>query len=156
MTANGATLGDGRATVDAARPPGGQLRRLGLTGVVKPVARARAFTAEALTDWFGPAAAEEAGQDTVLLVAELVANALMHAGGALELALRVRGSLLRIEVSDSSSALPVLRLPRQPGTPGGHGLFIVERTSHRWGAESHERGKTVWAEVRLADPAATA
>ncbi|MFD9687197.1 ATP-binding protein [Kitasatospora sp. NPDC059088] len=158
MTANGVTLGDGRAAVGAVRPAGGQLRRLGLAGVAKPVARSRSFTARALADWFGPLepvepfgpeASAPTGQEVVLLVAELVANALMHAGGALELALHARPGTLRIEVSDGSPVLPALRLPHLPGTPGGHGLVIVERASCRWGAETHELGKTVWAEVRL-------
>ncbi|GAA1950906.1 ATP-binding protein [Kitasatospora viridis] len=126
-------------------PPGGQRRRLTLAGQPKPVARARAFTSAALVDWSWPA--PDQGQDIVLLVAELVANAMLHAGGPLELVLDASATRLRIEVSDGSTALPEPRRPHRPGLPGGHGLFIVEQTADRWGAEAHRQGKTIWAEI---------
>ncbi|NXY99367.1 ATP-binding protein, partial [Streptomyces sp. BR123] len=40
----------------------------------------------------------------------------------------------------------------QQAQPGGHGLFVVRRTSDRWGAERHGQGKTVWAEFDIAGP----
>ncbi|MFE9426374.1 ATP-binding protein [Kitasatospora sp. NPDC006697] len=128
-----------------ALPPGGQRRRLPLAGLPKPVARARAFTSKALVDWSWPV--PEQVDDIVLLVAELVANAMLHAGGPLELLLDCSTTRLRVEVSDASPALPELRLPHRPGLPGGHGLFIVQHTADRWGAEPRPDGKTIWAEV---------
>ncbi|MFE9427412.1 ATP-binding protein [Kitasatospora sp. NPDC006697] len=154
MKANGATLDDNQAEADTVGVSGGQLRRLMLAGVPKPVSRAKAFTAQALADWSEPGYAGEAAQDVLLLVAELVANAVMHAGGPLELALRASEGTLRVEVSDSSPVLPAAREPHLPGVPGGHGLFIVQRTARRWGAEPHGRGKTVWAETAVPGAAA--
>ncbi|MFJ2808629.1 ATP-binding protein [Kitasatospora sp. NPDC087271] len=131
-------------------PVGGQRRRLTLSGIPKPVAHARTFTARALDDWYasaaGPGVGEGALADVVLLVAELVANAMLHGDGPLELVLDATGIRLRAEVSDRSPTLPTPRRPHNPALPGGHGLFIVERTADRWGAEPHSHGKTIWAE----------
>lgn len=140
-------LGNEPVSHPTALPAGGQRRRLALAGVFRPVARARNFTATALADWSWPDP-ERAG-DIVLLVAELVSNAVLHAGGAVELALHITPARLRIEVSDRSPALPQPRRPRHPDLPGGHGLSIVQRTCDRWGAVPHRDGKTVWAEFAL-------
>ncbi|MFE0461587.1 ATP-binding protein [Kitasatospora sp. NPDC058965] len=145
MTTSRETLDRAPAGPSPTLPPGGQRRRLTLAGLPRPVARARAFTGAALADWSWPS--PEQGRDLVLLVAELVANALLHAGGPLELVLDARRSRLRIEVSDASPQLPEPCLPHRPGLPGGHGLHIVRRTADRWGAQPHGAGKTVWAEV---------
>ncbi|WP_316529521.1 ATP-binding protein [Kitasatospora brasiliensis] len=142
MTMSRGTLDGDAHQAGPALPPGGQRRRLPLAGLPKPVARARAFTTEAVGDWYPPHAA----MDVVLLVAELVANAMLHGDGPLELVLDATARRLRVEVSDRSPALPALRLPHEPALPGGHGLFIVQRTADRWGAEPHGQGKTIWAE----------
>ncbi|PYC69037.1 ATP-binding protein [Streptomyces tateyamensis] len=132
-------------------PPGGQRRSLRLAGLPKPVARAREFTGTALADWAWPTS--DQGRDIVLLVAELVANALLHANGPLELVLDARPGRLRVEVSDGSAVMPEPRLPHRPGVPGGHGLFIVQQTADHWGAEPYGTGKRVWAEITpLVDP----
>ncbi|MER5865068.1 ATP-binding protein [Kitasatospora sp. NPDC002040] len=141
MNDSGETL-SARRTAAHFLPPGGQRRLLVLAGRPKPVARAREFTLSALVDWSWPDA-----DDVVLLVAELVANAMLHAGGPLELVLDVSDTRLRIEVSDSSPALPAPKEPHRPSQPGGHGLYIVRQTSDRWGATPRPDGKTVWAEI---------
>ncbi|MFJ6382368.1 ATP-binding protein [Kitasatospora sp. NPDC092039] len=150
MTMSRGTLDGDAHRAGPVLPPGGQRRRLPLAGLPKPVARARAFTAEAVGDWYPPAGAPDAhegvGEDVVLLVAELVANAMLHGDGPSELVLHATGQRLRVEVSDRSPVMPVLRLPHEPALPGGHGLFIVQRTADRWGAEPNGQGKAVWAE----------
>ncbi|MFJ3791651.1 ATP-binding protein [Kitasatospora sp. NPDC090091] len=146
MTTSRATLDDDRPGTGPTLPPGGQRRRLHLAGLPKPVARARAYTVQAVADWSWPVSAAGA-DDIVLLVAELVANAMLHAGGPVDLVLDASQARLRIEVSDRSTALPEPRRPHRPGLPGGHGLFIVQRAATRWGALSDGDGKTVWAEI---------
>ncbi|MFF5973314.1 ATP-binding protein [Streptomyces sp. NPDC012769] len=126
-------------------------RQLRLAGLPSPAGRARAFTEQALADWSWSAAtagvdADVAG-DIVLVVAELVANSVAHGGGALELVLDASAHRLRVEVSDRDTLLPAPRRSHDPTLPGGHGLFIVERVTDRWGVERHGWGKTVWAEV---------
>ncbi|MFC1443284.1 ATP-binding protein [Streptacidiphilus sp. N1-10] len=135
-------------------PPGGQIRRLALTGTAGPVGRARDFSRKALTDWeWLPGRTEEqqaVAEDVLLLVSELVTNACLHAGGPTELALRCTGERLRVEVSDLSPQQPHPRTPHQAARPGGHGLHIVTRLAEVWGSAPSERGKTVWLEVRAA------
>ncbi|MFF4646240.1 ATP-binding protein [Streptomyces sp. NPDC001389] len=143
-----------------ARPPqphtaARQRRRLALDGVRGQVAKGRDFARRALRDWEWDG--NESAEDALLVVSELVTNAALHAGGCLHLAL-TRGEALRIEVFDGSTALPRRDPSPRRGIPGGHGLHIIDRLSDRWGCETHEQGKVVWAEIdgsRLAaDPAA--
>ncbi|NXY95439.1 ATP-binding protein [Streptomyces sp. BR123] len=155
MTTIPGALDDGRPG-HGALPTGGRRRRMPLADLPKPVAGARAFTARALQDW-NPAGSfgidQHAVDDIILVVAELVANAMLHAGGPLEIVLDASDGRLRVEVSDGDTTLPAPRRPHQPSVPGGHGLFIVQRTSDRWGTERHSTGKTVWAEFDAAGPA---
>ncbi|WP_330331372.1 ATP-binding protein [Streptomyces sp. NBC_00536] len=136
-----------------------QTRRLVLGGPVPGVVtRCRDFTRRALTEWRwlpsdgSPAAVEaveEAAEDVLLMVSELVTNACMHAGGPGALVLRHTADGLRMEVSDGSPEHPRRRSPGNPSVPGGHGLIVLERLSREWGWERNEAvgGKTVWAEV---------
>nr|WP_107475646.1 ATP-binding protein [Streptomyces sp. Sge12] len=130
------------------RPAGpsiaGQRRRLALSGVRGHVSKGRDFTRQALADWGWDGS--ETSEDVLLLVSELLTNAALHAGGCVELALAA-GEVLRIEVFDGSTTLPRRHPSPQRGIPGGHGLYIVERLSDRWGTSTHENGKAVWAEV---------
>ncbi|WP_380282381.1 ATP-binding protein [Kitasatospora purpeofusca] len=147
MTLSRGTLDGEPQPAGPAAPPGGQRRRLTLAGLPKPVAHARTFTAQALADWYPSGVGDGMAEDVVLLAAELVANAMLHGDGPLEMVLDVTGARLRVEVSDRSPLMPTPRRPHNPALPGGHGLFIVERTADRWGAEPHSQGKAIWAEV---------
>ncbi|MFD8635195.1 ATP-binding protein [Streptomyces sp. NPDC059533] len=119
------------------------------------VTRCLDFTRSALTDWeWLPVPdddedAAEYAEDVLLLVSELVANARLHGGGPVSLALLRTGDGLRIEVTDRSPVLPVRRRNTHPARPGGHGLLIVERLARRWGAEPLDGGKCVWLEVSV-------
>jgi anti-sigma regulatory factor (Ser/Thr protein kinase) len=82
------------------------------------------------------------------IVAELVANAVRHAGTALELRLLRRPGGVRVEVRDRATQMPRLTVPG-PLDESHRGLFIVDRFSTAWGAEPVSGGKVVWAEVSL-------
>ncbi|MFJ9523626.1 ATP-binding protein [Kitasatospora sp. NPDC101801] len=134
------------------RPPGlpptlpstGQRRRLVLTDRRRPVAASRAFARVALDDRSCPGTG-----DVELVVTELVANAMLHADGPLDLVLDITAERFRIEVNDSSPVLPAAREPHVPTRPGGHGLVIVGLASDRWGTAPRPWGKTVWAEIDI-------
>ncbi|WP_245204766.1 ATP-binding protein [Kitasatospora sp. RG8] len=115
------------------------------------VVKSREFTCAALLDWgWLPAAEGErraVAEDVLLIVSELVTNAAMHAGGPIELRLRRSPAGLRVEVSDTSPELPVLRRTKDPTAPGGYGLRVVALLSWAWGSASDPSGKTVWSEI---------
>ncbi|CAM5317812.1 hypothetical protein SAVIM338S_00711 [Streptomyces avidinii] len=111
------------------------------------MAKGREFTRQALKDWGWDGT--DTSEDTLLLVSELLTNASLHAGGCHELVLTA-GANLRIEVCDGTTTLPSRHPSPQRGIPGGHGLYIVERLSDRWGAHTHGHGKAVWAEIETA------
>ncbi|MBD0710651.1 MULTISPECIES: ATP-binding protein [unclassified Streptomyces] len=101
-----------------------------------------------LREWgLGPQIAEYA----VLLVSELVGNAVRHTG-ARSFALRIqrRRGWIRVEVRDPSRGLPCL-MPVHELDTSGRGLFLVDKLSDRWGVDLAPRGKTTWFEMRVAD-----
>ncbi|WP_425470084.1 ATP-binding protein [Streptomyces tateyamensis] len=84
-----------------------------------------------------------------LLTAELVANAVRHTGGrTIGLRMLRRPGWLRIEVRDSSRALPCL-IVAEPGAEYGNGLVVVNTLADRWGADLLPRGKGVWFELKI-------
>ncbi|MFF4604248.1 ATP-binding protein [Streptomyces sp. NPDC001339] len=91
-------------------------------------------------------------EDAVLISSELTANAVSHAKGTgdyFELALRRRGGVLVLEVSDSYQwRMPELRTPASDD-PSGRGLLVVDALSQRWGVRPRRRGKTVWAHMPI-------
>jgi anti-sigma regulatory factor (Ser/Thr protein kinase) len=89
-----------------------------------------------------------------LLTAELVANAVRHTGGrTIGLRMLRRPGWLRVEVRDSSRALPCL-IVAEPGAEYGNGLVVVNTLADRWGADLLPRGKGVWFEIKIRERAA--
>jgi serine phosphatase RsbU (regulator of sigma subunit)/anti-sigma regulatory factor (Ser/Thr protein kinase) len=108
------------------------------------VAHARNLVARRLRSW----GLEERAHDTVLVVSELVTNAVRHGAGEITLRLiRTGGSRLVCEVGDRSDARP--RRRRAGGLDEhGRGLLVVHKLTDRWGVRwSALGGKTTWAEV---------
>ncbi|MFF7557035.1 SpoIIE family protein phosphatase [Streptomyces olivaceus] len=82
----------------------------------------------------------------VLLVSELVTNAVRYAGGPITVRLIRLGHGLLCEVGDAGNGRP--RLGRNALLDdGGRGLHIVHRLTTRWGVRWTDTGKVVWAEV---------
>ncbi|KAB2974891.1 ATP-binding protein [Streptomyces sp. SS1-1] len=101
-----------------------------------------------LRQWaLGPRMAE----DAVLLVSELVGNAVRHTGARVfGLRMRRRRGWIRIEVRDPSRGLPCL-MPVQEMDVSGRGLFLVDKLADRWGVDLLPRGKTTWFEMRVTE-----
>lgn len=107
------------------------------------VMHARRFSARTLRSWD---IVDEA--DTVLLVvSELVTNALVHTQGALRLDLTLAADRLRVTVSDSSPRAPAKPVVVDWESTGGRGLFLVEALSAAWGSVPVGGGKQVWSEI---------
>ncbi len=82
--------------------------------------------------------------DAVLVLDELVSNALRHGLTPGRVRLTRDAGHLRVEVTDASD---VPARPRPPDRTGGRGLVLVAACSRQWGQWRHDTGKTVWAEV---------
>ena len=84
----------------------------------------------------------------VLLVSEVVTNAVLHARSDVILTVSDHGETARVEVRDSSPMPPRLhRFAVESAT--GRGLRLLDQLALRWGADqvAEGLGKTVWFEV---------
>jgi anti-sigma regulatory factor (Ser/Thr protein kinase) len=121
-----------------------RLMRLALPPDVPTVRMARQATRDTLAAW-QLSHLEEAA---VLLVSELVTNAIRHARdtGAIGLELASVGTALRMEVQDGD---PHWRL--KPSSPdddeSGFGFVLVDSLAGRWGIRRVSAGKAVWVEL---------
>jgi CheY-like chemotaxis protein/anti-sigma regulatory factor (Ser/Thr protein kinase) len=116
---------------------------LQLDGSLTSAREARAFTAATLDDW----GVADIVDDVLLVVTELVNNAVTHALSACELRISVSPLSLRIEVSDEGAGTPD-PLPPSSTRNHGRGLHLVDALTAAWGFESREGGgKMVWAEL---------
>ncbi|MCX4767065.1 SpoIIE family protein phosphatase [Streptomyces sp. NBC_01275] len=109
---------------------------------------ARRFTRRTLRTWGVPADAMDAA---LLVVSELVTNALVHTDGRVRLDLTLIDHRLRVAVTDASPRTPVK--PTNPGweATGGRGILLVEAMSDAWGSLPVSGGKQVWSELSLDD-----
>jgi anti-sigma regulatory factor (Ser/Thr protein kinase) len=104
---------------------------------------ARRFVADTLDGWDVP---RDVIADAVLLVSELVTNALLHARSAPSVEL-VRGDgRIRCVVVDDSPATPRRRRYANDAVTG-RGIALVETLAARWGTEPAGSGKSVWFEL---------
>ncbi|WP_432137416.1 MULTISPECIES: ATP-binding protein [unclassified Streptomyces] len=93
----------------------------------------------------------------VLLVSELVTNAVVHTGRPAVLRLSLPASdaasdpakgavTVRLEVTDRSERVPVPRCANGDAT-GGRGLALVDCLADRWGWNVEGAGKRIWCEL---------
>ncbi len=89
-------------------------------------------------------------EDVLLLMTELVTNAVRHAGvgpeRSLSVEIRWRPGRVYVEVIDPGTT-PFDR-PGEPSSQGGFGLMLVEEIADRWGVDRTASGTTVWFELR--------
>ncbi|MDQ6649443.1 MAG: ATP-binding protein [Actinomycetota bacterium] len=106
---------------------------------------ARRLATRTFRAWDIPA---DVADPAILLVSELVTNAVRHAGSQVELVLERWADTLRASVSDTVRTMPQVRRAG-PTDEGGRGLALVEALSARWGVVERKAGKQVWFEFRL-------
>lgn len=153
----------GSRTVGPDSMPREFVSRTSLPGNQLAAAAARKFVRAALAEWTTeePWPAESIGDhlvdDAVLLVSELVTNAVIHAGTTVELLCRLESSApggreeggLVLEVSDHHPARVVrdrAELARE-GRDGGRGLQLVSALSEEWGITYRRELKTIWCRL---------
>ncbi|MGW0578194.1 SpoIIE family protein phosphatase [Streptomyces sp. NPDC002920] len=124
---------------------GGRLQQHVAPGDPEALTAARHMIGSAVRAW----GARDRADEIELVADELMTNALMHTEGASIVTLRalVGGGerRLRVEVEDTSSALP---RRREAGVSGvsGRGLLLVDLLADVWGVEARGGGKCVWCE----------
>ncbi|MDI9835997.1 MULTISPECIES: ATP-binding protein [Streptomyces] len=114
------------------------------------VGRARRWARSRLAG-SGIGADEPLAETLILLVSELVTNAVVHTGCPAVLRLSLPeapqdSATVRLEVADRSGRAPVPRCADGDAT-GGRGLALVDGLADRWGWASEGSGKRIWCEL---------
>lgn len=104
---------------------------------------ARRFVRSALQRW---GCSEDVEDTVLLLLSEVVSNAILHARTDLEVTVAVRPARVRIEVVDGDTA-PIHRRTSTAGSQSGRGTELVEALAEAWGTDRLTSGKRVWFEV---------
>ncbi|OEJ29167.1 hypothetical protein AR457_02310 [Streptomyces agglomeratus] len=103
---------------------------------------------------------EGVGEDALLVVTELLSNAVRHGEPPWRAGIRFVGGrdgrcLVRLEVEDAGPAIDVERVRahwRHPSFTldgGGRGLYLVDALARSWGDKPSRGGHTVWAELDI-------
>jgi anti-sigma regulatory factor (Ser/Thr protein kinase) len=117
-----------------------QERRVRLAARPAAVADARSQVRAAIGAWGVPVDPDIA----VLLASELVTNAVRHERSkSITLAISCADGQLRVEVHDTSSAMPVL-VDSPADAETGRGLMLVAALSIKWGFYRTPAGKAVY------------
>lgn len=94
---------------------------------------------------------EDARSDAMLVLSELVSNAVRHAAplpsGEIRVRWRVRDDALHIEITDGGAGTRPHASVAALSALGGRGLDIVRTVSSQWGVTEGADSVTVWAEV---------
>jgi len=109
-------------------------------------AQARRLVRARLTGW---SVCEDTCDAAVLVISELVTNAIVHtAGGVVVCELHDSENTLRIAVRDEGCTPGEPRpSPQLPEEEHGRGLLLVDALCRAWGAQEHGPGLLVWAEL---------
>lgn len=96
----------------------------------------------------------------ILLISELVTNAVVHTGCPAVLRMLfgsgvAEAGTVRVEVADISARPPQPRRAEGQDT-GGRGLELVDGLADRWGWQREGTGKSIWCEVDRCAAAAPA
>lgn len=122
-----------------------QMRRVRLAAGPTAAAAGRGQVLAAIRSWVVPVDADVA----VLLTSELMTNAVRHEeSGTVTLAIRCDRGRLRVEVHDTSRAMPV------PGAAAadaetGRGLMLVTSLATDWGFYRTPAGKAVYFTLKF-------
>jgi anti-sigma regulatory factor (Ser/Thr protein kinase) len=116
-----------------------------LTLKLSPKPTAPSLARRAAEEQFGARLGRQRLNDLMLVVSELVANAVTHGQGEVVLRVQLDGATLRGEVIDNGAGFEHEVRARGPDDIGGRGLMLVEAMTSRWGI--HEGTTHVWFEM---------
>ncbi|MFJ5103106.1 ATP-binding protein [Streptomyces sp. NPDC088554] len=100
---------------------------------------------------------EPVAETLILLISELVTNAVVHTGCPAVLRMLFGpgaggAGTVRVEVADASDRPPRPR-HAEDGDTNGRGLELVDGLADRWGWQPEGAGKRIWCEVDRGTPA---
>ncbi|MEU0444783.1 SpoIIE family protein phosphatase [Streptomyces tendae] len=134
--------------------------RVSLLGSSLAPGAARAMARAALADWSAlglpgtEQLTEHLAADALVVVSELVTNAVVHAGTDVEVSLRMEetGTLVVEATDQHPSRAPRSTDPEMPHDPAeyGRGLRLVAALAEAWGITYRPGIKTVWARLSAA------
>ena len=105
---------------------------------------ARGFVAAVCADADMP---DQTTQTALLLVSEVVTNAITYGDGQPVIDIEVQPDLMRVSVSDEAGGTPQVQHP-EALSEHGRGMFLVESLASRWGISRRvPAGKAVWFEL---------
>lgn len=120
---------------------------LALDKDVQSASTARRFVTEVLERW----QCDDVIDSLILLVSELVTNAVIHADSAPDMAIVLTDQSIRVEVADRSDERPQPRDADDWDT-SGRGLALLDTMADRHGVlDRPDGGKTIWLEVARPD-----
>jgi len=136
-----------RASGNTAPVPGSRWVRLPASATAPALAR------DAVRDLLASIPIDgETGELVVLLVSEVVTNALLHGEGPIGMALESSDGQLTIGVADRCPQRTLeLRHPG-PEATSGRGLQFLDEFAARWWVEQGDGAKTVWFRVDFPTP----
>jgi anti-sigma regulatory factor (Ser/Thr protein kinase) len=119
------------------------VNRLELPGSIEAAATARGFVAGVLERDPSGVVIDTA----VLLVSELVTNAIRHGSPPCALVISMRDDGVQLAVQDADSTIPSLQQP-DALAENGRGLVLVDALSDDWGIRPVTGGKETWFFLR--------
>jgi anti-sigma regulatory factor (Ser/Thr protein kinase) len=100
-----------------------------------------------------PSLQEPARTDLMLLVTELVTNAVRHGGDRGELPIQLgverNNGTVHVRVEDPGATFVPPPAILSGDSAGGWGLFLVDQVADRWGVSPAAAGTCVWFELTL-------
>ncbi|MBY8340982.1 SpoIIE family protein phosphatase [Streptomyces spinosirectus] len=108
-------------------------------------ARARSLASSLLRRW---RTSDQAQERVLLVISELVTNAVLFGTGPVTVRLVKAGDHLTCEVGDTGNGRPRLR-HSDVLDDSGRGLYVMHKLTTRWGVRWTNTGKAVWAELDL-------
>lgn len=101
---------------------------------------------QAVAQWAGEMGLDDVAADLLLVVSELVTNAVRYGAPPVRLALCADAHSVVVGVADAGAGQPVLRRP-DSGEESGRGLLLLSLLSTAHGTRPDPPGKVVWASL---------
>ena len=119
-----------------------------------PAARSPRQARKALDSALPRGLHDEARATVMLLVSELVTNAVLHVGAEVDVDVHAETpGKVRVDVCDPSPYPPRVRDPQMSST--GRGMNLLDALADRWGVDVRNGGKSVWFELDLPERRST-